>query len=298
MHKWTFALFALILVAGGGHTARAGGDGGALPSGSPGVTFRNVNKPPAMPSSLNNPVAGRQDEILGAQNVIGNGSATYRGKRVDLRQSTNDDVGLAIPDGANGVVWVPAPAQGPSTGYADARELKLKVRELAAQLIAGMDPSLRGSVALPVSFVSQDDFTQTSALGRFMAEQLFYEFNQRGFPVREYRMADAVTLKEDGEFLLSRAVPAVSVKTPGLVFVAGTYYTDRQAIFINARLIRGTDGRVLRAAQIVLPNSTLTRRMAAGTGKTLKAGGLRIEDFKTVTQPTNLTPIDRGEDIH
>ncbi len=292
MHKYLLALLALVLMMG---EARPASADESTPTNAPGVTFRNVNKAP----TLRGPDAARQqDEILGTQNVFENGSATYRGKRTALRQSKNDDVGFAIPDGAGGVVWTPAPAQAPPAGYTDARELKLKMRELAAQLIAGMDPSLRGSVALPVSFVNQDDFTQTSPLGRFMAEQLFYEFNQRGFPVREYRMADSVTMKEDGEFLLTRALAPVSVKAPGVVVVAGTYYADRQAVFVNARLIRGTDGRVLRTAQLVLPSNTLTRRMMAGTGKVLKAGSLKIQDFKTTTQPTNLTPIDRGEDIH
>ncbi len=277
------AFFILALVWGNGASA---------------ATFTNVNQAPPMPSSMKNQPAAGQDDLIGVQNVFENGSATYRGKRVDLRQSHNDDVGFAIPDGSGSIVWTPAPGQSPPAGYTDARELKLKVRELAAQLIAGMDPALRGAVALPVSFVNQDDFNQTSPLGRFMAEQLFYEFNQRGFPVREYRMAGSVTLREDGEFLLSRNLPPLTARVPGLVFVAGTYYADRQAVFINARLIRGTDGQVLRTAQLVLQNNTLTRRMLAGKGKILQAGSMKILDYKTTTQPTNLTPIDRGEDIH
>ncbi len=265
--------------------------------------FRNVEGSgmPPMPASMEAAQAQTPvmpDTVLGAQSVTPNGSTAYKGKDVDVLRSRTDEVGFVLPDASGKLIWTPAPGQAPPAGYADARELRLKMRELAAQLIAGIDPSLRGSVALPVSFVNQDDFTQTSALGRFIAEQMFYEFNQRGFPIREYRMADAITLNEQGEFVLSRSLPPVSVKAPGMVIVAGTYYADRQAVFINARLIRGSDGMVLRTGQLVLQNNILTRRMLAGTGKTLKTGTMNIKDFKITTQPTNLTQIDKGEDLH
>ena len=279
-------LFVLLLTLAGTDPAAA-------------AMFRDVAPAmPPMPASMDRQTQAEQSTVMGVQSVTPDGTATYNGKRVDLRRSRNDEVGFAIPDGAEGIIWTPAPGQAPPAGYTDARELRLKMRELAAQLIAGINPALRGSVALPVSFVNQNDFTQTSTLGRFIAEQMFYEFNQRGFPIREYRMSDAISLNENGEFLLTRALPPVSVKAPGLVVVAGTYYADRQAIFINARLIRGSDGMVLRTGQLVLQNNILTRRMLAGSGKELKTGTINIRDFKITTQPTNLTPIDRGEDIH
>jgi TolB-like protein len=185
----------------------------------------------------------------------------------------------------------------------EARELRLKVRELAEQLIAGINvPGGKGSVALPTTFVSQDDFDQTSSLGRFISEQLFHEFTQRGFPVREYRLASSLSVREDkGELLLSRDVAAISARNPDLFFVAGTYYADREAVFVNARLIRGADGMVLRTAQLIIPGSNnVVRRMlgGSGAGRGLAAGTLTVRDYTTATQPVNLTPIDLGEDIH
>ncbi len=211
-----------------------------------------------------------------------------------------NDAGFALPGGDGAVLWVPAPTQGPAAAAMDARELKLKVRELTEQLIAGMDGVAWGTIAVPTVFVNQDDFTRTSSLGRFMAEQLFYEFNQRGYPTREYRLASQVRSKEGrGEFLLSRAIPPISAKNKSLVFVVGTYYADRQAIFLNARLVRGTDGTVLRTGQVILPNNAMTRRMlAGGTGRQVASGSIPVRDFTTATHPTNLTPIDLGQDIH
>lgn len=258
--------------------------------------YDTANTPPPMPEAMQN-VREKPVGVMGALPVGAERTARVNGNKIPVRESLGRDMGFAVPDAGDGFVWTPAPVKPASPGYADARELKLKIRELAEQLIANMDPALRGTVGLPTSFVNQENFSQSSPLGRFIAEQMFHEFNQRCFPVREYRMAQSVTVREDGEFLLSRSVPDISTKTANLVFVVGTYFIDRQAVFVNARLVRG-DGTVLRTAQVVLPGTGVTRRMLAGSGKTLKAGTLPIRDYKNETQPTNLTPFDRGEDVH
>jgi len=272
-------------------------------SGAFAAGYRTYNAPPPMPEVMkrNAPGTGKPYSIL---SVGSENTARMNGEDVTVRNTTAGDVSIGLRDTGNDLVRVPATGRGTPAGLADARELKLKVRELAAQLIAGMDPSLGSMVALPTSFVSQDDFSQTSPLGRFMAEQLIFEFNQRGFPIREYRLGSAITVKEgQGEFLLTRKVAPVSAKAPNTVFVVGTYFLDRQAVFVNARLVRG-NGTVLRTGQVVLGNSPITRRMLAGTGgggvsgMMLQKGGIPILDFKTATQPTNLTPIDMGADIH
>jgi hypothetical protein len=202
----------------------------------------------------------------------------------------------------------------PDTGYTDARELKLKVRELADQLVAEMrDHSLRGTVALPVSFVNLDDFDETSAFGRLIAEQLYFELNQRGYPVREYRLDKSVRMRQrEGEFFLSRERGPVAPKSS--VVIVGTYSRSPRAVFVNARLVRPSDGRVLRAADMVLEvNETVGALLASGTGKhsltkksasggnRSRTGGMRIRDFDIAARPDEpaaTTPFDRGEDVH
>jgi hypothetical protein len=228
--------------------------------------------------------------------VIVNGEEVSAVKAPDLNS------GLALPDGRGGVVWVPGEKhKKEKPGYVDARELKLKVRELAEQLIAGIgDQSLRAAVALPVSFVNLDNLGETSGLGRYIAEQLFHEFNQRGFPVREYRIPGNViaTMEGKGEFYLSRVLAEAAPVTRESVVVAGTYYADPQAVFVNARLLRPSDGRVLRTASLILPANSLTRRMSAASGITLETGQMRIRDYKETVAPTTLSPFDLDEDIH
>lgn len=286
----SFPAFALAVLLAGGFCA-FGADAAFTKE-----YYEGVNAPPPMPEAMKERRAVTPPSY-NAVPVDTKRTVVINGEETSLRESIDGDMGFTVPDSDGGLIWVPAPAKPVVPGHADARELRLKVRELASQLIATMDPSLRGAVAIPTSFVNQEDFSQSSPLGRFIAEQFFYECNQRGFPVREYRMAPSVTVREDGEFLLTRKTGGVPTTTPGALFVAGTYFVDRQAVLVNARLVRG-NGTVLRTAQVILPSTGMTRRMLAGGGRSLKTGSLPIQDYKTTTQPTNLTPFDQGEDVH
>ncbi len=263
--------------------------------------FKSEAQGPEMPASMQqSPAQAASFQSATALPGEVGPRATYKGETVSSLKATGIEGGLVLPDGAGGVVVVPgAPREGQQAGYVDARELKLKIREMAEQLIAGC--SNQGAVALPVSFVNQDDLNQTSSFGRFIAEQLFYEFNQRGFPVREYRIPGHISMREgEGDFYLSRALGQLGVPADAVV-VAGTYYGDKQAVFVNARLIRPHDGRVLRTANLVLQSNPLTRRMLAGSGKKLDEGVMHIRDYKDKAAPLQMqngTPFDRGEDIH
>ncbi len=167
-------------------------------------------------------------------------------------------------------VYPAAPNEMTNSGYRamdseriDAQELKLQVREIASQLLDVFPgAALQGRIALPASFVDLDDFNSTSALGRYLAEALIYEFNLRGFPVLEYRLDGFIEMNKSGEFALLRDASfsyAASAKRDDLLLV-GTYYKDTSSVFVNARLVQ-TDGLVLRTAQLVLPMRDLLERM-------------------------------------
>ncbi|MBQ9405799.1 MAG: hypothetical protein IJU37_03550 [Desulfovibrio sp.] len=151
-----------------------------------------------------------------------------------------------------------------SPGYTDAVEVKLKSRELADQMLATMpNDALEGFVAMPTSFVDQNNTSRTSPLGRLLAESLFYEFNQRGFPTREYRLNGAISVQGGRDDLALAANQVVSTNgQKWAALVVGTYYVDKDATFINARLVRASDGLVLRTGQLVLVNTPIIQRMA------------------------------------
>lgn len=148
-------------------------------------------------------------------------------------------------------------------GYVDAVELKLKCRELADQMLSTVpNDALKGFVAMPVSFVNESNTNESSPLGRLMGESMFYEFNQRGFPTREYRLTGKINVvggKNDLALAANQVVP--TTKQPWAAILVGTYYVDKDATFVNARLVRAQDGLVLRTGQLVIPNTPVVARM-------------------------------------
>lgn len=183
-----------------------------------------------------------------------------------VHRETRNELGLLVPGLDGQYVLIPGgPRPAPPQSVIDAQELKLKVREMAAQLLETWpNQSLTGVVAVPTTFVSLNNFNESSGLGRYLGEALFYEFNTRGFAAREYRTNGTIRLEPgQGEFTLSRALPDLKVDKDWAALVVGTYYRDLDAVFVNARMIRPSDGLVLRTAQIVLPMNDLVRRMSA-----------------------------------
>jgi hypothetical protein len=222
----------------------------------------------------------------------------YKGQETPGKTALEQEHGLVFSDGQGAVVVIPgqkAPAVDPD--YVDARELKLKMRELAAQLVVNLPQSLSSYVAMPTSFVAQDDFESSSSLGRFIADQMLYEFNQRGLATKEMRMNGRLVMREDGEFILSRQNKATALES-GALYLAGTYYTEQSTIFINARLIRA-GGQVLRTGQIIMPLNPLVKRMLSASGKKIIEQNIDILDFEQEARPAQTrTAFDQGLDIH
>ncbi len=148
--------------------------------------------------------------------------------------------------------------------FVNAQEFKLKVRELADQMLATMDNrTLMGLVAMPTSFVDMNSKNVTSSFGNLLGESLIYEFNQRGFPVREYRLTGNIDVKlGQGDFALLRQ-GIINTNERWAALIIGTYHTDKEAVFVNARLVRAMDGMVLRTGQLVLVKTPLIERLTA-----------------------------------
>ncbi|MDE5832156.1 MAG: hypothetical protein K2H64_04095 [Desulfovibrio sp.] len=175
-------------------------------------------------------------------------------------------------------------------GYVDAVDLKLQCRELADQMLATVpNDALRGYVAMPTSFVNVNNTSLSSPLGRLIAESMYYEFNQRGFPTREYRLTGKINVmggKDDLALVANQVVPTKGQKWAALL--VGTYYVDKAATFINARLVRASDGLVLRTGELVLENTPVLLRMAQGSS------GLSSSSQSSSQPLVNGIPIVQG----
>lgn len=143
-----------------------------------------------------------------------------------------------------------------------AQELRLKVRELVDQLLTTRDNrDLVGLIALPTNFVNLNNLTGTTPLGRFFSESMFYEFGQRGFPIREYRLRKAPVTRDDtAELVLNRTLPPLLPNQEWSAILVGTYLIDKSGVFIHMRMLR-VNGDVLRTAQLFLPTNRLLTRL-------------------------------------
>jgi len=259
-------------------------------------------KPPKEGTGLGTMLAQKQQFDPGAGVMAREqGQVFVDGAPHTLRLKEGRQAGFFIPDGRCGYIWFAEEVPMPKESLEQARELRLKIRELADQLLGPSgDQELRGAIALPASFVNQDDFEQSSSFGRYLSEQMFYEFNQRGMPVREYRVFPEVfTRPREGEFVFTRDMQNIPPQHSGSLFVTGTYYFDRDSVFVNARVFRALDKMVLRTASLVFAQNKLTRTMLAkGTGVRLETADMGIKSFKEMKDKAGLAFMLTQEDLH
>ena len=160
--------------------------------------------------------------------------------------------------------------QSPKEAYLDAHELRLKARELTSQLLESWVPAnIKGMVAYITTFTPQSDLRAETEFGQYLRNAFMYEFNQRGFAVRDFSARNLIINKDGYAYGISDGAYKTSVLNSKAALVTGTFYRDEEYLFINIRLIRGSDGMVLRSAQTILPVTPLVSRMTKQKPKPL-----------------------------
>ena len=142
----------------------------------------------------------------------------------------------------------------------------------ASYKAGGKDPTIRVSydaadqllklatVPLPkdaplivATFVDIDRLEHSSTLGRMLAEQVAARLTQQGYPVIELKLRGSVFVQEGkGELLLSREVKELSLAHNVQAVVVGTYAAGPGRLFLNLKVVRPTDNRVLSAHNIAM----------------------------------------------
>jgi len=143
--------------------------------------------------------------------------------------------------------------------------LQAKINQLGKALIVNASEVLVDEYVVAVStFVSLDNLYATSSLGRFMSEQLLSTLQQSGLEVLEVRKTPGMMVSPyHGEYALSRSMDEINLVQAAQAVVVGTYAVAGQEIFVNARLLRNEDNRVLSSASLVLPIDELTANLLA-----------------------------------
>ncbi|HEX9714710.1 MAG TPA: FlgO family outer membrane protein [Desulfurivibrionaceae bacterium] len=155
---------------------------------------------------------------------------------------------------------------GPAAGSAgQGAALQAKINELGKALIANAGEVVADEYVVAVStFVTLDNLYATSSFGRFLGEQLLSTLQQSGLEVTEVRKTPGMMVSpHHGEYALSRSMDEIGLVQEAQAVVAGTYAVAGQEIFVNARLLRNDDNRVLSSASMVLPIDAMTANLLA-----------------------------------
>lgn len=153
----------------------------------------------------------------------------------------------------------------------EAAVLRAEIQGLADELFrnlanADAETGAPGKSILVCTFVDLKKLTRTSSLGRYVAEQLMSEMQQRQYEVVEIRKSQAVMLQEKrGEFGLSRNPAEVSQTVAAGAMLTGTYIPNKDSIVINARIIDNRSARLLSSATAIIPRNQLAEQLLADT---------------------------------
>jgi len=144
----------------------------------------------------------------------------------------------------------------------DTVDVIARVQDSTANLLAntrGLDPDQPVVVA---TFVNVDDLHESSTFGRTLAELFASSLTRAGVDILEVRMRQSLFIEEStGELMLSRDIRRLSASHNAQAILVGTYGRGRTTAYVNVRLVRTRDNRVLGAASTAIPLDRNTRAM-------------------------------------
>ncbi len=172
---------------------------------------------------------------------------------------------LAAPPLPPTVTTVATTAQTSQEATGLAGSIRLMAQELENHL-ADADPQV-GELAdgLAVcSFVDLKKLTRTSSFGRYLAEQLMSEFQQRGYTVVEMRKTTSLMIQEKrGEYTLSRNPEDLNPSITAGAVLTGTYTLAGNNVLVNARIIDNRNSTMLTSSTLIFPRNQLVATLLA-----------------------------------
>lgn len=146
-------------------------------------------------------------------------------------------------------------------------DLSELVHAAAEQMITSNPELTRYSPMIAATFVSIDNLSQSSTLGRISSEIMASALSRQGMQVREVKMRDSMFIEESvGELILSRQVQRLSAQHNARSILMGTYAQGQDYIYVSARVVRAGDAMVLGSADFRLPLNNNTRSLLEGQG--------------------------------
>jgi hypothetical protein len=156
-------------------------------------------------------------------------------------------------------------AAGPDTVTPLATAALLKANQQAVDKLLEAAPLEPGARFLVATLVNVDRLGASSRFGRISSEQIAGRLVQRGVPVVEVRLRDALVLQPgEGELLLSRQLSEVSRTHQASTALVGTYAASSRQVYVSLKLVRPQGNVVVAAQDYVVPMTAELRGMLAG----------------------------------
>ena len=121
------------------------------------------------------------------------------------------------------------------------------------------------------SFVELKKLNRTSSFGRYIADQLINELQQRQYRVLELRKSRNIYVQAGrGEFGLSRDPAKIEGEAEAGAMLTGTYTLTPDGVLVNARIVDNRENTVLASASAAMPRTVLVSQLLAdsATAKT------------------------------
>ena len=270
-------LFAIVLALTGAATAALADDGQPSDTAGNGGVFQERQKPsPAYrPYFYNYPHAIPPDYV-------------FRTGRVFSPRNMSQS-GLPAFGQTGG---------GQADGAGQGAALHARISQMGKALIANASEVVADEYVVAVStFVSLDNLYATSSLGRYLSEQLLSTLQQAGLEVIEVRKTPGMMVSPyHGEYALSRSMDEIGLVQGAQAVVVGTYAVAGQEVFINARLLRNDDNRVLSSASLVLPIDSMIANLLANESMpaSTRTAQVSIRQFQEEGQVAPKPPVKKA----
>ena len=108
---------------------------------------------------------------------------------------------------------------------------------------------------LAASFVDSASMENTNDLGRLLSEQVASRLSQHGYSVTEIQLrSDQLRVDPSGGVMaLSRDIAEINTDSAAYSVLVGTYTVVGRQMYVNARVLRASDGIALASSDFSLP---------------------------------------------
>jgi FlgO protein len=107
-----------------------------------------------------------------------------------------------------------------------------------------------------------DNLKASSTLGRLITEQVAASLSQNGYNIPEVRLSNTLLVDEEGEFMLSRELRKLALRSQDAqAVVTGTYAAGACEVNVILKIVRLSDSKIVGTASYEFPNGPNTQSL-------------------------------------